>query len=126
MILIRFDEPPRYHAPGQETREARVFIDEERIGRRDVAVGMSIYGPRMAAPFHVHKGSETMFIVHGKGQFGTKEKAVEVRPGDVLHFAPNEEHFLKNLGGQTLEFLFIYSEPDDVKPIKEKWVPLAK
>ncbi|MFQ6080301.1 MAG: cupin domain-containing protein [Candidatus Bathyarchaeia archaeon] len=126
MILVRFDEPQEYHAPGQETRRARVFIDEEKIGRKDVAVGMSIYGPGMAAPFHAHKGSETMFIVHGRGQFGTREEVVEVGPGDVLYFAPGEEHFLKNTGSQTLEFLFIYSQPGDEKPIKEKWVPLVK
>ncbi|MHA1711880.1 MAG: cupin domain-containing protein [Candidatus Freyarchaeota archaeon] len=96
------------------------------MGRKDVVLGMSIYGPGMEAPFHSHKGSETMFIVHGKGQFGTREKVVEVGPGDVLYFAPGEEHFLKNTGSQTLEFLFIYSQPGDEKPIKEKWVPLVK
>lgn len=126
MILVRFDEPQEYHAPGQETRRARVFIDEERVGRKDIVMGMSIYGPGMAAPLHVHNGSETIFIVHGRGQFGTREKVVEVGPGDVLYFMPGEEHFLKNIGSQTLEFVFIYSRPGDEKPIKEKWVPLAK
>lgn len=126
MILVRFDETQEYHAPGQETRRAKVFINEGKIGRKDIAVGMSIYGPSMAAPFHTHKGSETMFIVHGKGQFGTREKLVEVGSGDVLYFKPGEEHFLKNIGSQTLEFLFIYSQPDDERPIREKWIPLKK
>lgn len=126
MILVRFNEPQEYHAPGQDIRRARVFIDEEKIGRKDIAVGMSIYGPGMDAPFHTHKGSETIIIVHGKGKFGTREKAVEAGPGDTLYFMPGEEHFLKNIGSQTLEFVFIYSQPGDEKPIKEKWVPLAK
>jgi len=126
MICVRFDEPQEYYAPGQETRRARVFIDEEKIGQKDITVGMCIYGPGMEAPFHIHGGSETMFIIHGRGRFGTKEKTVEVGPGDVLHFPPGEEHSLRNIGSQTLEFLFIYSTPGDEKPIREKWVPLKK
>jgi quercetin dioxygenase-like cupin family protein len=126
MIVVRFDEPQEYHAPGQETRRARVFIDRERIGRDDIVVGMSIYGPGMEAPLHKHEGSETIFIVHGRGVFGTKERTVEVSFGDVVYFQPGEEHFLKNIGSQTLEFVFIYSKPGDEKPIKEKWIPLRK
>jgi len=103
-----------------------MFIDEDKIGREDIVVGMSIYGPGMEAPFHAHKGSETMFIVHGRGQFGTREKAVEAGPGDVLYFTPAEEHFLRNIGSQTLEFVFIYSQPGDERPVKDKWVPIAK
>lgn len=126
MILVRFNEPQEYHAPGQDLRRARVFIDEAKIGRKDLAVGMSIYGPWMEAPFHTHEGSEIMIIVHGNGKFGTKEKVVEAGPGDTLYFMPGEDHFLKNIGSQTLEFVFIYSHPGDEKPLKETWVPLTK
>jgi quercetin dioxygenase-like cupin family protein len=126
MIIVRFDEPQEYHAPGQDTRRVRVFIDEEKTGKKDIVMGMSIYGPGMEAPFHKHEGSETMFIVHGKGLFGTREKIVEAGPGDVLYFPPGEEHFLKNIGSQTLEFVFVYSKPGDEKPIKEKWIPIKK
>ncbi|MFQ5711668.1 MAG: cupin domain-containing protein [Candidatus Geothermarchaeales archaeon] len=126
MIVVRFDEPQEYHAPGQETRRARVFIDEQKIGKKDVVMGMSIYGPGMAAPFHTHTGSETMFIVHGKGRFGTRDDSVEVSEGDVLYFPAGEEHFLENIGSRTLEFIFVYSHPGDVGPLKEKWLPLKK
>jgi quercetin dioxygenase-like cupin family protein len=126
MILVRFNEIQEYHAPGQEFRRAKVYLDKEKNGPEDFAVGMSIYGSGMEAPFHTHNGSETMFIIHGRGQFGTRERVVEVGPGDVLHFAAGEEHFLKNIGSQTLEFLFIFFPPGAEKQIKEKWVPLAK
>ena len=126
MIVVRFDDPQEYHAPEQTARRARVFINERKIGRKDIAVGMSIYGQSMEAPFHMHKGSETIFIVHGKGRFGTKSEEAEVGAGDVLYFKANEEHFLKNIGSQTLEFVFIYSSPGDEKPIEEKWVPLTE
>ena len=126
MIVVRFDEPQEYHAPKQETRRARIFTDEEKIGRTDILMGMSIYGPDMAAPFHSHKGSETMFIAHGKGQFGTKDKIIEVGAGEVLYFPPQEEHFLKNIGSQTLEFIFVYSNPEDGKALKDNWIPLTK
>jgi len=89
-------------------------------------VGMSIYGPGMEGPFNKHEGSETVIIVHGKGLFGTREKTVEAGPGDVLYIPPGEEHFLKNIGNQTLEFIFVYSKPGDEKPIKETWIPIKK
>ncbi|MEM0079425.1 MAG: cupin domain-containing protein [Nitrososphaerota archaeon] len=126
MKVVRFDEPQEYHAPGQELRRVRIFIDEEVLGKKDITVGMSIYAPGMKAPFHTHEGSETMIIIHGRGRFGTREKSVEVGPGDVLYFEPKEEHYLENIGSQTLEFIFIYSKPGDEKPIKETWVPIKK
>ena len=124
MKVIRFNEPQEYHAPGQELRRARIFVDEEKIGKKDIVVGMSIYAAGMAAPFHEHEGSETMIIVHGRGRFGTRDKVVELGPGDVVYFEPGEEHFLENIGSQSLEFFFVYSKPGDEKPIKEKWIPL--
>jgi mannose-6-phosphate isomerase-like protein (cupin superfamily) len=65
-----------------------------------------------------------MIIVHGKGRFGTKEKSVEVYPGDVLYFDPREEHYLENIGSQTLEFVWVYTKPGDEEPIKKNWIPL--
>ena len=126
MKVIRFDEPQEYHAPNQKMRRVRIFTDEEKIGRKDVLIGMSIYGPGMKASFHGHDGSETIFIIHGKGQFGTRDKVVEVGPGDAIYFKPGEEHILKNIGSQTLEFLFVYSNPEDAKPLRENWIPLTK
>ena len=126
VIVVRFDDPQEYHAPGQDTRRVRIFVDETVTGTKDVEIGMSIYGPGMKAPFHVHSGSETMFIVHGRGRFGTQEKAADVNPGDVLYFPPGEEHYLENIGSQTLEFVFVYSHAGEVKGIKDKWVPMTK
>ena len=65
-------------------------------------------------------------MLHGNGKFGTRETVVEAGPGDTLYFAPWEEHFLKNIGSHTLEFVFIYSPPGDEKLIKETWVPLPE
>ena len=124
MIIIRSNEPKTYHSPGAPTRQAKVFIDEQKIGQKDIVMGMSMYGSGMEAPYHTHEGSETMFVVRGNGRFGTKERVIEVGPGDVIYFPPREEHFLKNPGVQTLEFVWFYSKPGDEKPIKEKWVPL--
>jgi methionyl-tRNA synthetase len=124
LIHVKFDDPQKYHSPGQAARQARVFIDEEKIGRKDVVMGMSQYGAGMEASFHTHKGSETMFIVRGRGQFGTKKSVIEAAPGDVIYYPPGEEHFLKNTGTLPLEFVWVYTQPGDEKPIKEKWVPL--
>ncbi|NIM45529.1 MAG: cupin domain-containing protein [Nitrososphaeria archaeon] len=85
---------------------------------------MSIYGPGEAATSHAHRGSETMFIVHGRGKFGSPEGVVEVGPGDVLYFRPGEEHYLENTGSQTLEFVYVYADPDDGKALTENWLPL--
>lgn len=126
MKVVRFNESQEYHAPQQEYRRTRILIDEEKIGRKDIVVGYGIYGPGVKAPFHVHEGSETMFIVHGKGRFGTKEKTVEVDQGNTLYFNPGEEHYLESIGSQTLEFVYIYSKPGDERPLKEKWIPIKK
>lgn len=124
MLFVKSDEPQKYHSPGQPARQARVFIDQGKTGRKEVVMGMSMYGAGMEAPFHTHKGSETMFVFRGRGQFGTKERVIEAGPGDVIYFPPGEEHFLKNSGSQILEFVWVYSQPGDEKPIKEKWLPV--
>jgi putative monooxygenase len=122
MKVVRYDETPVWNAPGQETRRVKLYATPEDFGTKGLTVGMSIYGPGMAAPWHKHDGEETMFILHGKGRFATRSESVEVSAGDLLYFPPGEEHMLECVGDTSLEFLFIYTPPGAEKPIKETWV----
>jgi len=124
MKVVRFDESQEYHAPQQPYRRTRVIIDEATIGRKDLVVGYSIYSPGQTALYHVHKGSETMFFVHGQGRFSNKRTSVEVKAGDVLYFPPGEEHNIEAIGSQTLEFIYIYSQPGDEDTLKTTWIPI--
>jgi len=72
MKVVRYDETPVWNAPGQETRRVKLYATPEDLGTKGLTVGMSIYGPGMAAPWHKHDGEETMFILHGKGRFATR------------------------------------------------------
>ena len=87
---------------------------------------MTIYTPKgsESAPLHKHEGSETIFVTHGKGKFGTKDGFVLAEPGDVIYYQPGEEHYLENVGSQTLEFIWIYSQPGDEDAVKKFWVPV--
>lgn len=122
MKIIKADEVLEYEPPGQPFRRVKLLATPETAGT-SVAVGMSIYGRGMFAPTHTHNGEEIIIVIHGRGIFKGKEGEVVATPGTILIFPPGEEHSLENRDSQTLEFIFIYSNPEDIKPIKEKWIP---
>jgi len=122
MKVIKFDEAPEYHAPGQEGRRARILASpKDGLKTENVTVGMAIYGTGVEAPWHVHEQEETIIVIHGKGKFSTRREEVEATTGTVMYFQPGEEHKLRNNEGESLEFIFIYTPPGGETPLRGSW-----
>lgn len=110
---------PTFHAPGQTERIVTLIAEDDHI-----AIGKGLYGKGVKAPYHSHKGEEYVLILHGRGIFRTRSDEVLAKQGMTLRFAPNEEHEFENRWKEPLEFIFVYSNPKDMVPLKGNWVRL--
>lgn len=110
---------PTFHAPRQNERIVELILEGDHL-----AIGKGHYGRRVKAPFHSHAGEEYVHILHGRGVFRTRTGRVVATEGMTLRFAPKEEHEFENRWKEPLEFIFVYSNPADVTPLKENWIRL--
>ena len=63
--------------------------------------GMNIYSvlfePKARTAWHAHPGGRILYVTSGKGRIvcleGSRAQAFEMRPGDIVHVAPNEKHW---------------------------------
>ena len=63
--------------------------------------GMNIYSvlfePKARTAWHSHPGGQILYVTAGKGRIvcleGSRAQAFEIRPGDIVHIAPNEKHW---------------------------------
>ncbi len=65
------------------------------LSRADgLAVGTVMFDPTSRTRWHTHESGQVLFVTHGEGYVQTRDgSAAVVRPGDVVHFAPGEEHW---------------------------------
>lgn len=74
----------------------RVRVDPlfaaEAPGR--VAGAAVTFEPEARTAWHTHPLGQTLIVTHGKGRVQRQGGPVEeVRPGDVVHFAPGDKHW---------------------------------
>ncbi len=119
MKVSKIKEVPKFHAPDQLRRIARILGVEE-----DVAVGRASYGKGMKSQFHSHKGPEYIHVIGGKGVFRTRGQEVIASPGTTLRLEPGEEHQLENRWSKPLEFVFVYPNSRDIDVLRDKWVKM--
>jgi quercetin dioxygenase-like cupin family protein len=117
MDIHSIEDAPRFHAPNQPSRVARILAQEE-----GVAVGRGYYGKGMKALFHSHVGNEYIHVIGGTGIFRTHDKEVVAKAGQTLKFEAGEEHQLENQQDEPLEFVFVYPYAKDVDVLKERWI----
>jgi quercetin dioxygenase-like cupin family protein len=43
--------------------------------------------------WHAHEGGQVLYVTTGEGRVGTRERVERLRPGDVVHAPPGEEHW---------------------------------
>jgi len=115
--LYSLEGAPKFQAPGQASRIARILAQES-----GVAIGRAYYGKGMKAPYHSHVGVEYIHVLGGTGIFRTRSKEVVARAGQTLKFEAGEEHQLENQLDEPLEFLFVYPHSKDIDILYERWV----
>jgi quercetin dioxygenase-like cupin family protein len=84
-------------APGpSENFTGTVFVDGIRTPDDDSAVGCAHvrFAPGARTAWHTHPKGQTLYVTDGIGLVATRADGVrEIRPGDVVHVAPGEEHW---------------------------------
>jgi quercetin dioxygenase-like cupin family protein len=59
-----------------------------------VTVNSVFFEPGARTHWHTHTEGQVLYVTHGQGYAQTRDGAGgPLTPGDVVHFAPNEEHW---------------------------------
>jgi 4-carboxymuconolactone decarboxylase len=82
--------------------------------------GMNIYSvlfePKARTAWHSHPGGQILYVTSGKGRIvcreGSSAQSFEIGPGDIVHIAPNEEHWHGAAPDNFLIHIAITPHPD--------------
>ena len=80
--------------PPEENFTGTVWSDTV-LSRADGLVVVTVmFEPESRTRWHTHESGQVLFVTHGEGYVTTRDGVgAVVRPGDVVHFAPGEEHW---------------------------------
>lgn len=67
-------------------------IDRQMIVGQNLMICRLTFDPLVVTPEHTHPHEQMTLVVKGKVQFSVDGSPVIARPGDVLHFPPNNRH----------------------------------
>ena len=71
--------------------------------------------------WHRHGGGQVLYVLQGLGRVGTRTgEAVELRPGDLVYAAPDEEHWHGAAEGQPMTHLALsFGETEFLEPVRD-------
>ena len=106
-----------------EGRDVRLIINENTFGSKELSGGIVWLEPSMVTkPCHAHMNEEeVVYTTKGDGEVWVDGETATVRAGDFIFFPKGSRHMLRNSGGTTMQFLFIFAPPID--PSKYKQYP---
>jgi quercetin dioxygenase-like cupin family protein len=84
-------EPSRRHSEhvtGLVWSDAILIEPEHQVDVRSV-----FFAPRARTVWHRHSEGQVLCVTHGRGRVGTRDGGVPVGAGDVVFFAPGEDHW---------------------------------
>ena len=71
-----------------------VWMDAAPASGDEAGVFRTLFAPGARTNWHAHPEGQILYVVSGRGRVqGANGPAVEVGPGDVVCFAPNEKHW---------------------------------
>lgn len=73
-----------------------VFVDaiQSPGAQSTLSCGHVRFTPGARTAWHTHPKGQTLYVTDGVGRVGRRNNVVEeIRPGDVVLFEPNEEHW---------------------------------
>jgi mannose-6-phosphate isomerase-like protein (cupin superfamily) len=94
-----------------ENASRLIFIDEERVGAKDITFGYSKWAPNMSFhKKHAHENAEEiMYILSGRLIAGVKDQEAEVVKGDTIWVPMGAVHWAYNPFEEPCEFVFMYT-----------------
>jgi quercetin dioxygenase-like cupin family protein len=94
---VRFTKSGGSTVPGPaEWFTGTVFIDTVRNPDADTAIGCAHvrFAPGARTAWHTHPLGQTLYVTDGIGLVARRGGEItEIRPGDVVHIEPGEEHW---------------------------------
>jgi len=122
--IIETDSVPTYEAPAPHKRTAKILVDEETSGAKNLAFGVATYNPGEKADLHVHDIEESMYILDGQAMIKIGDKQYKLKKGMAVYIPPNERHMLENDGEELFRFVFIFTPAGPERMIKNTWKKL--
>lgn len=73
------------------------------------------FRPGERTKFHAHEGVQVLYVTEGPGMVGTRDEERDVDEGDLIVFAPGEEHWHGTPADSESMFSHVYflAEPED-------------
>ncbi len=90
-------------------RRTRVFAGVAGLPARNFVMGQSQVYPGGGIPRHAHENEEVYLILKGRAQMTVGDTTFEVAEGMAVYLPPHTPHELRNLGGEDVVLLFVYS-----------------
>lgn len=72
-------------------------------------------------PVHSHAPEQCYYIIRGKGLMIIEDEQKPVGAGDAIHIPSNRKHGIRNIGGETLEYLTANSPAFDENYENRLW-----
>ncbi len=102
---IKFEDHPKFSGV-----KIAVLVDSAKTDRMSVSI-LKI-APGVEIPVHTHDVQlDSIYVVEGHGEALVNGNWIPVGPGDYILVLPQEEHAVRNNGGQELMLFIVHSPP---------------
>jgi quercetin dioxygenase-like cupin family protein len=107
MYTVREDEIERLHLPG---RDVRLLIGADRLGAKNVTMGICEVPPQRAMDPHSHDNEEeVIYVLLGHGRVVVDGGSEAIGPGSAIYLPVGSEHHIINESDDVLKFVFCFS-----------------
>ncbi len=97
---------------GEEGREDvirwKTLISQPATATNDISFGIAESPPGTSLYAHHHAPQEIYYITEGQGSILIGKETKKVSPGSIVYIPKHEIHGIKNVGDETLSFLWIF------------------
>jgi mannose-6-phosphate isomerase-like protein (cupin superfamily) len=110
--LIKQSEAKRLGLPGRTSLEVVSGAIGSRITFRIAEIAVASAGDPPRGP-HLHHGfEECIYVLRGTGVTVAESGNIPIAAGDIVLIPPDEKHYTRNTGAESLLLLCFFAEPD--------------
>lgn len=100
-----FNRGNTFHTGDLATLKSYMLIGTRNTKNAGISLQISEIPVDSEQPVHSHAPEQCYYIIRGRGLMFIGDEERAGGPGDAIHVPPNMKHGMKNLGGETLEYL---------------------
>lgn len=116
-----FNRGNAFHTGDLKILKSYMLIGSRNTKDAGISLQVSEIPVDSEQPVHSHAPEQCYYIIRGRGLMIIGDEGRTVGPGDAVHVPPNMRHGMKNLGGETLEYLTANSPAFDEDYESERW-----